>query len=121
MACTGSSGGSGGTGGFNSLRQGDTTTVMMELSEPLAGKSLKVGIYSSAGKPLFETYYPGDLITLIDSTHLSLTIPYETTRYFYGITTMRFAVFDDSKSLVNAGENAITINWVKEPVTQSLP
>lgn len=116
MACTSSS-----TGSFNSLRQGDTTTVMMELSEPLGGNNLKVGIYSSSGKPLFETYYPGDLIELIDGTHLSLTIPYETTRYFYGVTTMRFAVFDESKSLVNAGENSITINWVKEPVTQSLP
>jgi len=103
------------------FRQGDTTTFSMTLSEELGNNKLKLGIYTSTGKPLFETCWPDDgLIEQVDSTHYTLTIPHETTKKFLGSTTLRAAVYTQDLTLVNAGENAIVINWAAEPVTKEL-
>lgn len=95
---------------------------MMELSESFGDNKIKIGIYSINGnKPLFETVYPdGGMIEMIDSTHLSLTLPSDVTLGFKGMTTLRMAVFSADKTLVNAGENSIRINWAEEPVTKNI-
>lgn len=117
MACTSISG-----GGFKSLKQGDTTTISMELSESIGGNKLKLGIYSINGdRPLFETTYPDDgLIELIDETNMAATLPYDVTRNFVGMTTLRLVVFSPDMSFVNAGENCIRINWASEPATKNM-
>lgn len=117
MACTSSS-----TGSFNSLRQGDTTSVMLELSESIGNNKIKLGIYSINGdRTFFETVYPDyGMIEMIDSTHLSLTIPYGVTKNFIGMTTLRMVVFSEDRTLVNAGENCIRINWASEPATKNM-
>jgi hypothetical protein len=53
----------------------------MELSEPLGGNLLKVGIYNNFGGALYETVYPDDgEIVEIDSTHYALTIQHAVTK-----------------------------------------
>lgn len=102
------------------FRQGDTTTITMELSHELDGKKLKVGIYSTSGKPLFETTTGEGYIQQVDATHYILTLHYEVTKNFTGITTLRVAVYTSDKQFVNAGENWMTLQWDKEPVTKEL-
>lgn len=102
------------------FRQGDTTNIAFELSEALNGKKLKVGIYNTAGKPMFETTTEDGLIEQVDSTHYMLTLHWEVTRNFSGATTLRLAVYTPDKGFVNAGEQAMSINWVNEPVTRKL-
>lgn len=102
--------------------QGDTTDIVMTLSEALPeGLNLKIGLYNTNGKALWETYYPEDgLIQKVDSTHFTLKLDYETTRKFAGNTTLRGAIFSPGHDLVNAGENSIPISWIPEPVTKNL-
>lgn len=102
------------------LRQGDTTYILMELSEALSGKKLKVGIYNPLGKPLFETTTDNGLIKQVDSTHYALKLNWEVTCNFSGETTLRLAVYTPDKGFVNAGEQAMPINWVYEPVIRQL-
>ena len=102
------------------LRQGDTTTITMELSQPIDGLDMKAGIYTPTGKELFCAYLSDGGITAVDGTHLLLELPNSVTRRFAGATTLRLAIFKDDRSLVNAGENCIALNWQAEPATRSL-
>lgn len=102
------------------LRQGDTTTITMELSQPIDGLDMKAGIYTPMGKELFCAYLSNGGIKAVDGTHLLLELPNSVTRRFAGATTLRLAIFKDDRSLVNAGENCIALNWQAEPATRSL-
>lgn len=102
------------------LRQGDTTTITMELSQPIDGLDIKAGIYTPTGKELFCAYLSDGGITAVDETHLLLELTNIVTRRFVGATTLRLVVFRDDRSLVNAGENCIILNWQEEPATRSL-
>jgi hypothetical protein len=104
----------------NIFRQGDTTDIMMESNFTLDGKKLKVGLYSVSGKPIFETTTGDGLIQIVDSTHFTLKLEYDVTRNFVGIMTLRVAVYTSDKGFVNAGENWMTLQWEKEPVTKVL-
>lgn len=102
-------------------RQGDTTSCTMELSEPLGGNLLKVGIYNNFGGALYETVYPDDgEIVEIDSTHYALTIPHSVTKKFSGQLNMRLVVFAADLSMVNAGETSIPMTWESEPANNNL-
>lgn len=103
------------------FRQGDTTTISMTLSEPLGDKKLKVGLYKSGGAPFYEYTYPDDgVIQKIDNTHYMLTINYEESMNIVGSVTLRATVYTADKSLVNSGENVISMIWDKEPVNKNL-
>lgn len=104
------------------FRQGDTTTITMTSDVAIGDdKKIKAGIYSMSGKPLFETTYPDDgLISKIDSTHFALELDYYVTRKLAGATTFRVVIYTNDKQLVNAGENAIVVNWSSEPSTKEL-
>lgn len=103
------------------FRQGDTTDIALELSRPLdEGMDMKLGIYSVSGEPLFEAYLSDGDVQKVDSTHYALRIRHEMTKGFIGQTSLRVAVFNGDKSLVNAGESALSINWRAEVVTQKL-
>ncbi len=104
------------------FRQGDNTKIVMEVTPPLReGHKLKVGIYSPYGKPLFETYYPDEgNITKVDNMHFMLELRHEVTRKMKGATTLRFVIYTADRTLVNAGEKAMPIEWEEEPATQNL-
>lgn len=102
------------------LRQGDTTNIAFELSEALGEKRLKAGIYNMAGKPMFETTTEDGMIVQVDATHYMLTLHWEVTKNFSGSTTLRLAVYTPDNGFVNAGEQAMSINWLNEPVTRKL-
>jgi hypothetical protein len=102
------------------LRQGDTTTIMLETSAELSGKKLKVGIYTPMGKPLFETVTDDGLIEQVDETHYALQLDWNTTRNFSGATILKLAVFTEDRKFVSAGEQSMQIEWVTEVVTNKL-
>lgn len=102
------------------FRQGDNATVAIELGTPLNGNSLKVGIYSPYGKPLYETKYPGGDIVMIDETHLLLEICNEVTHKLQGPTTLRLCEYAEDRSFVNSGESYMTLVWEPEPVNENL-
>ncbi len=103
------------------FRQGDTTTINIEVTPPLQEEhKLKIGIYSPYGKPLFETYYPDENnITKVDNQHYMLEMTHEVTRNFKGATTLRCVIYTADKTFVNAGEKAMPLLWGDEPATQS--
>lgn len=102
------------------FRQGDTTTITMELSSALDGKKLKVGIYTQSGKPLFETVTGDGMIQQVDTTHYILKLEHEVTKNLVGTVDLRVAVYTSDKQFVNAGENWMTLNFEKEPVTKNI-
>ena len=104
------------------LRQGEPTKIALAPSAAIEeGMKLKAGIYTSSGKPLFETTYPDDgLIEKLDETHFAMEIPHRATRRFVGPTTLRLVIYTEDKTFVNAGENAIEIYWEEEPATKEL-
>ena len=102
------------------FRQGDNATVAIELGAPLGGNRLKIGIYSQYGKPLYETKYPDGDVRLVDETHLLLEISHEITRRMQGVTTLRLCEYSEDLSMVNSGENWMTIVWEPEPVNENL-
>lgn len=105
---------------MGTLRQGDTTDITFELSQSLGDMDMKVGIYNTSGKGLYETYVSDGIIQKVDNTHYTLRIPWEITKKFIGETTLRVALFTSDKQMVNAGENWVSITWDKEPVTKEL-
>ena len=107
---------------MNIFKQGDTTTVMMEVTPDIGdGMSLKVGIYNMAGKPLFETSWPSDgLIEKLDDGVYGLRLHHDVTNKFNGVTTLRITIYYPDGSFVNAGETAMQLTWSPEPVNQNL-
>lgn len=105
---------------MNALRQGDTTTIYMVLSESIGDLILKVGIYDMRGTAMYEKYIGRNDEECIDDTHFAVTIPYDVTKQFEGMATIRCALYKNDKSMVNAAENAMTVAWQKEPVTKTL-
>lgn len=107
--------------GQQAFRQGDTTTVTMVRNEALPeGRDIKAGFYNPAGNPLFEAKLSDGGIQQVDGTHFIINIPYETSRKITGPTTFRAVEFTADRQYVNAGENAIQVNWTSEPVSQNL-
>lgn len=103
------------------FRQGDTTNVDIELWKPLDGKKMKLGLYRSGGAPLYETVYPDDgKIQKIDECHYILKIGYEEAMSLVGTLTLRVTVYSEDLSMVNSGENVMTLTWEKEPVNKNL-
>lgn len=104
------------------LRQGDDSTIAMEVTPPLReGHKLKAGIYSPYGKPLYETYYPDESdIVKVDDSHFLLELKHDVTRKIKGATTLRFVIYTADRTLVNAGEKAMPIVWEEEPATNNL-
>ena len=107
---------------MNVFRQGDTTTVMMELSHALDhNMKLKLGFYRSGGAPLLETVYPDDgQIYKVDDTHYGMNIPYEESMKIIGSITLRATIYTNDLSFVNSGESQINMTWDKEPVNKNL-
>lgn len=103
------------------FRQGDTTTITIVRSEALPeGRDIKIGIYNPAGKALFEAKLSDGGVQQVDDTHFVVNIPYEITSRMTGPTTLRAAEYTADRQYVNAGENAIQINWTNEPVTKNI-
>lgn len=103
------------------FRQGNTLDIAMEPSHPLEGYKLKVGIYNPYGTALYETYYPddGDIVK-VDDTHYMLHLTHAVTKKLTGQATLRIVIFNEDKSLVSSGEDAVPITWGLEPATKNL-
>lgn len=104
------------------FRQGNTLDIAMELSHPLGeGYKLKVGIYNPYGTALYETYYPADGdIVKADDTHYVLHLGHPATKDLRGETTLRIVVYNEDRTLVASGENAVPLTWSAEPATNTL-
>ena len=94
----------------------------MTLSQPLAeGMKIKLGLYNTSDKPVWETYYPDDnVIEKVDDTHYFFKLDYNVTRKLSGNLTLRAAIYTEDLEFVNAGNNYIPMNWIPEPVTKTL-
>ena len=104
------------------IRQGNTLDIAMEPSPPLMeGYKLKVGIYNPYGTALYETYYPddGDIVK-VDDTHYMLYLQHSVTQKLQGPTTLRIVIYNEDKSLVSSGEDAMPMTWIVEPATKNL-
>ncbi len=102
------------------FRQGDNTTIALEIEHPLNGDKFKVGIYSPLGKPLYETNYPNGKIVKVDDRHFILELlPSETNR-MQGVTSLRLCQYSGDLSRVNSGETVMTLIWEPEPVNKNL-
>ncbi len=103
------------------FRQGDTSNVLIMPSRSIGeGMTLKVGLYTPFGKPLYETTYPGGDIVKIDDLNYSLKLTHNLTRRLQGATSLRFSIHSSDLTFVNAGENDMTLVWEKEPVNANL-
>lgn len=103
------------------FRQGDTTTITMELSHPLEDRKLKIGIYRTGGAPLYETIYPDNgEINKLDDTHYVLKLTHEVSMKLIGMLNLRTTIFSSDLSFVNSGENVVNMVWDKEPVNKNL-
>lgn len=103
------------------LRQGDTASVMIMPSRAIGeGMTLKAGLYTPYGKPLYETAYPDGDIVKIDDLNYTLELTHDLTRRLQGATSLRFSIHSKDLSFVNAGENGMTLVWEKEPVNANL-
>ena len=101
------------------FRQGDNVTLMMEPDFQLQdGECLKVGIYTTTGKPLYETSYPDGGIVKVDDSHYLLDLEHCTK--FCGVVVLRMCIYNDGLSMVNSGENTMTMVFGPEPVNRNL-
>lgn len=103
------------------FRQGDNVTLMMEPDFQLQdGECLKVGLYTTTGKPLYETSYPDGYIVKVDDSHYLLELEHCTTTNFCGVVVLRMCIYNDGLSMVNSGENTMTMVFCPEPVNRNL-
>lgn len=102
-------------------RQGDNATIAIAFEHPLHCNKLKVGIYSPMGRPLYETNYPddGDIVK-VDDKHFILELLPAVTIKLQGKTSLRLCQYSSDLSVVNSGENDITLIWEPEPVNKNL-
>lgn len=101
-------------------RQGDNATIAIEVAHPLNGNKLKVGIYSPLGRPLYETNYPDGDIVKVDDKHFILELAPAVTITLQGKTSLRICQYSSDLSVVNSGENDMTLIWEPEPVNKNL-
>lgn len=103
------------------FRQGDTSNVLIMPSRSIGeGMTLKVGLYTPFGKPLYETTYPDGDIVKIDDLNYNLKLEHDLTRRLQGAVSLRFSIHSPDLSFVNAGENDMTLVFEKEPVNANL-
>lgn len=101
--------------------QGDTTGIALILDNPLdSGVDLKIGIYDESQRLLAELYYSAGDIIKIDDLNYVCNLSHDLTLKFSGVIEFHFAIFNQDKSMVNAGEQVIKTMWQPEVVTKKL-
>lgn len=104
----------------NTFKSAETPKALIALSEALGNRVLKVGLYNTLGKPVFETEYPGDIIQKLDEKHYTLKFTSEMTSKFEGMLTMRFAIYTTNKDFVMAGDTCLPLKFEYDPVIANL-
>lgn len=101
------------------FRQGDTTTVIMELNKPIGDLNIKVGFYDIKGNALYEATTK-DNIEKISDREFVLHVSHDAAMKLAGPAQLRITMFSDDRKLVNAGETHMALNFDKEPVNRRI-